>query len=712
MTRQMIHRVLLIFSFFLLYTGVGFCDQRSQSILKSVRTGEHENFTRIVFEFQNTVQFKNPKIKDRGKFSVLFLDSSTGLASSTVYETDSLQKVQSVEFIKNESNLTANITLMPPYFMIKTFTLADPVRVVVDAYPLTPSTKDVATDTSSSYGVPSRVVKNPETEKMVTVSDKNPDISLNHDVSSQVVQQSETKKAVTVSGNLSAETTAKPSAKPLSLQQFTQKNLEPSEEKDRTMSHIIPDDPKEETRNEIIDKVTEQTQQDIHRVDRKIDVQSEELMRRQRLTDRKVEALNQKLSDLNAKTSASEWAQRIRFGGDIRLRYQGDYYDEDNALLLDPNDPDELMNTTSDRYRMRYRARLGMKIKLVDPRPDNVGKVEVGIRLSTGNQTNAVSTNDTLGDYNNKDDIVFDRAYLRYTYTPDEPLWGNNIPQFMASGGRIPNPWFYTDLLWDHDLNFEGAAINFLTDTQDITQWKGFLTAGVFPLQEDAFSSSCDKWLYGGQVGFEYKPRFDITTKLGFAYYDYDNIVGEANDPSYPGEKDCTAPLYLQKGNTLFDIDPDTDILPALASDYKLVNITGAFDFGMFHPVHIILLGDYVKNIGFDRGDVARRTGETDISEENEGYQIGMTVGYPKISEFGEWNIFYTYRYLEADAVVDAFTDSDFHDGGTNAEGWILGGSLGLYRDLWLRARWLTSNEISGPSLSIDTLQVDLNARF
>ena len=119
-------------------------EQKNQSILKSIRTEEHEKFTRIMFEFQNAVKFSNPEIEDNGKFSVLFFDSSTDIKPLTVYETDSAEKVRSVEFIRNNSNLTANVTLTFPHFMIKTFTLSSPDRVVVDAYRLTASTKDSA----------------------------------------------------------------------------------------------------------------------------------------------------------------------------------------------------------------------------------------------------------------------------------------------------------------------------------------------------------------------------------------------------------------------------------------------------------------------------------------------------------------------------------------------------------------------------------------
>ena len=60
----------------------------------------------------------------------------------------------------------------------------------------------------------------------------------------------------------------------------------------------------------------------------------------------------------------------------------------------------------------------------------------------------------------------------------------------------------------------------------------------------------------------------------------------------------------------------------------------------------------------------------------------------------------------------DAFTESDFHLGGTDTQGYRISGLYGLTTNLWLRARWLSATEIDGPPLSIDSLQVDLNARF
>ena len=89
-----------------------------------------------------------------------------------------------------------------------------------------------------------------------------------------------------------------------------------------------------------------------------------------------------------------------------------------------------------------------------------------------------------------------------------------------------------------------------------------------------------------------------------------------------------------------------------------------------------------------------------------------ITIGADAIRKLHDWQVFVGYRYLERDAVLDAFTDSDFHLGGTDAKGWILGGDYGLARNTWLTLRYLSADEIDGPPLGIDVLQLDLNTRF
>ena len=93
-----------------------------------------------------------------------------------------------------------------------------------------------------------------------------------------------------------------------------------------------------------------------------------------------------------------------------------------------------------------------------------------------------------------------------------------------------------------------------------------FLTLGAFPLQEVELSKD-DKWLFGGQLGFDWKFAGGSRVRFGVAYYQYENIVGQRNALG-SDLLDFTAPQFLQKGNTLFDIrndvDPSTNLLRSL----------------------------------------------------------------------------------------------------------------------------------------------------
>jgi hypothetical protein len=103
--------------------------------------------------------------------------------------------------------------------------------------------------------------------------------------------------------------------------------------------------------------------------------------------------------------------------------------------------------------------------------------------------------------------------------------------------------------------------------------------------------------------------------------------------------------------------------------------------------------------------------GQTYKGETN-AFQVRADLGWPKVDAFGKWSVFTYYKYLERDAVLDAFTDSDFHLGGTNVKGWTVGGNYGLVKNVWLTGRWLSGNVITGPQYGVDVMQLDLNTRF
>lgn len=393
--------------------------------------------------------------------------------------------------------------------------------------------------------------------------------------------------------------------------------------------------------------------------------------------------------------SVPEWTKRIRLYGDIRLRYENIYYEDDNALILDPTDINYLLNTFKNRERYRMRARLGLTAEVNR-------QADVILRLATGSDSNPVSTNETFGDYFNKDEILLDQAYLRL-------LPSFNHPQVEFLLGRFPVPWVCTDMVWDSDVGFEGVL--FRADMRKTDRINPVFMLGAFPLQEENWYS--DKWLYGAQLGVEYRPKSDLAYVLTAAYYHYHNIEGTVNSTSTPNENDWTSPLFQQKGNTLINIAADSDEFTAgLASAYELLNITGYVESGLFFPVIIRLTGDYVENLGFDTGKVEKRTGVSDVPSETTGLMASLLVGHSKVRKFGEWQWSLYYKHLEADAALDAFVDSDFHMGGTNAKGWALKFDFGVMKNIWLSSRWLSSNEIEGVQISIDQFQLDLNAKF
>jgi hypothetical protein len=390
------------------------------------------------------------------------------------------------------------------------------------------------------------------------------------------------------------------------------------------------------------------------------------------------------------------WVRGMRFDGDLRTRLQSDNFDPANASAISITETNRtraltLANTTQDRQRLRVRARLGLSISADDNWSGN-------LRLTTGSSTDPVSSNQTLGNYGNRFTTSFDRASVRY----------RNGSSFNAVAGRFGNPWFGTDLVWANDLGFDGVAAQW---TPTVGNWgRAFFTAAAMPVQEVELSSA-DKWLYGVQAGMEWPGRGLVSGRVGLAYYHYNKLLGQANSAG-SSLKDFTAPAFAQKGNTYFNISSDpTRPLLALASDYRLVNLTGSIDILTIGWKHLVLTGDYVQNIGFKRSQVSARAG-TDVTPEVKGYLLRASLGDEDLNAAYRWQVFMAYKHVERDAVLDAFTDSDLRGGGTDTKGYTLGASMGMGKNTAITLRWLSGESISGAPLSLDTVHLDLQLRF
>lgn len=432
-----------------------------------------------------------------------------------------------------------------------------------------------------------------------------------------------------------------------------------------------------------------------------------------------------------------DWTRRFSLSGDFRFRLQGDFYASDNApfgtAFVDYNDVNEnggfsgsFLNTTEDRQRARIRMRLKVKAKVTNG-------VTAIMRIASGS-SDPVSTNQTLDDTFSTKPLNLDLAYVKYDGL-DEDVY----PWMTGYIGKMKNPMFTTDLVWDEDVTPEGLAATFrfnMSGSDDLFDMERrdrtlFMTVGAFSLDEIALSGD-DKYLFAGQIGYDMIFENQSTFKIGLAYYDYHNITGKQSPASQPNLYDSSAPGFVQKGNSMFDISNETDSNGqrdpfkrfGLASDYDLVNLTLQYDVAQFAPFHVIVDADYVENIGYDPEDIRARlngglmfvdsTFGTDEpeNEETTGYMLKMTLGWPNVLIRNTWQAFFAWKHLERDAVLDATTDSDFHLGGTNAEGWVIGGSYSLIDNTYLKFRYMSADEITGPPLGIDVLQLDFNAKF
>ena len=260
---------------------------------------------------------------------------------------------------------------------------------------------------------------------------------------------------------------------------------------------------------------------------------------------------------------------------------------------MNPSNPTQILNSQVEQNRPRVRARLGAFADLPD-------YLEAGVRVSTGDPTNPVTYQQTMGTYFDGYQVVMDLAYLKFAPNPD----------LTIIGGRFKNPFFFTDLVWWNDVSFDGLAGSYRARFSDVFQ--PFFTVGGFPLQQAVLSTD-DKYLLAGQAGLDINPQKNLSGKLGVAFYDFVHTRGIANNPAFPDQNDWTAPAFEQKGNTLFDIQPSTTTpIYALAANYRELNITGQLDIAFWKPVHVILTGDYVNNLGFDQQSVERLTGNPD----------------------------------------------------------------------------------------------------
>jgi hypothetical protein len=376
----------------------------------------------------------------------------------------------------------------------------------------------------------------------------------------------------------------------------------------------------------------------------------------QQETNEQIAATAKKTDTLSAFDQKLAWAAKTQFKGDVRFREETVHNDG--------------VPNNKDQDRQRIRARLGAYSE-INP------QVDTGIRIATGSNDDARSTNQDLNNYFDKKSIWLDQGYV--DYHPDA------IKNLHLVGGKMPQQWVSMgDIIWDSDINPEGLAATYKYPLGGSTELFG--SAGHYTLKDNVDGEGVqfkhDLRLYAGQLGARFAITDSMKMTLGGSIYSYDNDKNSA----CPTTGTVTAPCALAvNGNS-----PN--------ETFKLYEGFGQLDFSNL-PVPLSLYGQYVNN-------------KDASNDQDTGWLTGVKT---KLYGFA---VDYNYRDVQRNAVVGAFTDSDFANGFTGSRGSKLKVSYELDKNFNLGATYFmatsdqTNASINKKDSDINTLQLDAEAKF
>jgi hypothetical protein len=362
-------------------------------------------------------------------------------------------------------------------------------------------------------------------------------------------------------------------------------------------------------------------------------------------------------ADITAMEQKLSWAERTVVSGDVRIRQE--------RIQVEDRSPEQTQS------RQRYRARLAA-VSQVTP------TVEAGIRVASGNNNDVRSTNQDMNNYFVKKDLWLDRAYINWH--PD------NVPGLKMIGGRMAQPWTKvaeSELIWDNDINPEGVAAQY---SRKFGNTNVFGSGGAFTVKDNVTGSgpefNNDLRMYYAQLGTNLFPGDDYKLTLGASvFHYYKDAYGVSTNTAQPAPVGALA----ANGNN--------------STQFQLYEGFGQLDI-LGLPLPLSLYGQYVKNPNANGPD----------DNEDSAYMLGLLT---RVWEIG---VNYSYRDVKRNAVVGAFTDSDFASGFTASKGSKLQLSYNITKNFqFLTTYFYTESDASNPAkqpAQTNTLQVDLVATF
>jgi len=378
-------------------------------------------------------------------------------------------------------------------------------------------------------------------------------------------------------------------------------------------------------------------------------------------------------ADEIGKVKGAEWASRLRFKGDLRVR------DENIATeRVVGSGPDAQIEDAADRNRMRFRARL-----VAEAQVTMNSKVVFGIASGEGDPR---STNQTFGNIGSGKPAVIDLAYADWAFAPGA----------RVIVGKQKQPYWRPGMsfFFDNDLNPEGGAVTY-------ERGAFFGSAYGWWLQEsysaNPAGNNADANILGAQAGF----RFGLLggeTRVAAHYYDCGAC--QHNNPFWSGGN-----AY---GNTTIPQGAGSSLVQVLKYDYDVLELAAEMNTTLF-GLPFQVWADFARNLAPG-------------VEYDTAYGLGVFVG--KASSPRSWEAGLMYQSMDKDAMFAQLIDSDFAAGVTDGEGWGLQLGYAPVKNVVLQAQYFINDlnkdvaPVNGPGyevgkgLDYDRWRLDVNYRF
>ena len=371
------------------------------------------------------------------------------------------------------------------------------------------------------------------------------------------------------------------------------------------------------------------------------------------LTDAEAKQVMGEAAQTN-RAPASKWklndaVKSLGLYGDVRFRYE--YRSAENA----PGSGQS--GSTYYRSRLRYSVRVGIQGDLFDD-------FYYGLRIETG--SNPRSPWVTFGDdtnptpsAKNSDGVSIGQAFLGWR----PATW------LDLTLGRMPMPLVVTPMIWDADIQPEGAAEKFTCAFQDVDL---FATFGQFLYQDSNSNNEFpagNPFLLAWQLGANVKVSQDKAFKVAPVFYTYtgfgqNNGLNQSFSGQGSGGLNPNTPGFNQNG----------------INDLLILEVPAEFNFSLA-GYRARIFGDFAFNFSGDNRARAAAAATAPagnlpypVTGQNTAYQLGLGYGnlglvYGQTSKRNTWEGRVYWQHIEQYAADVNLLDSDFLEGRANLQG-------------------------------------------